>query len=167
MKYQIKYKEAEQIDIAISDEGILLDQQPVNADIAQLNQHHYHIIKDGRSYDVEILDFDAVSKDIKIAVNGQIFELKPKDELDILLQQMGMGKAKQDKMDIVKAPMPGLVLKILVEPGQHIQKGDSLIVLEAMKMENIIKATGAGIVKSIPVNLKDAVDKNQILIEME
>jgi biotin carboxyl carrier protein len=62
--------------------------------------------------------------------------------------------------------MPGLVLKILAEPGQAVNKGDSLIILEAMKMENVIKATGPGTVKAICVNEKDTVDKNQLLIEM-
>jgi biotin carboxyl carrier protein len=63
--------------------------------------------------------------------------------------------------------MPGLVLNVFVEVGQEVQKGDNLLVLEAMKMENIIKATGTGKVKNIVVNQKQAVDKNQLLIEME
>jgi biotin carboxyl carrier protein len=63
--------------------------------------------------------------------------------------------------------MPGLVISILVEEGQEVQKGDSLLILEAMKMENVIKAAGKGVVKSIKVQQKNAVEKNQILIEME
>ena len=70
-------------------------------------------------------------------------------------------------MDNVKAPMPGLVLDILVEAGQSVNKGDNLLILEAMKMENIIKASGNGVVKNININKKDAVEKNQLLIEME
>ena len=101
------------------------------------------------------------------SVNGKNYELKLSNELDQLLLKMGMGKSKDNKMDVVKAPMPGLVLHILVEIGQSIEKGDSLIILEAMKMENIIKATGSGIVKAIKVSTKDAVEKNQVLIEME
>ena len=63
--------------------------------------------------------------------------------------------------------MPGLVLRITVDVGQEVNKGDNLIVLEAMKMENIIKATGTGKVKNILVTEKQAVEKNQLLIEME
>lgn len=62
--------------------------------------------------------------------------------------------------------MPGLVLRILVETGQTVQKGDAIIVLEAMKMENVIKATGLGVIKDIPVVIQQAVEKNQILIEI-
>ena len=87
--------------------------------------------------------------------------------MDLLLNKMGMSAISADKMDNVKAPMPGLVLDILVEIGQTVNKGDNLLVLEAMKMENILKASGNGIVKTIKINKKDAVEKNQILIEME
>jgi biotin carboxyl carrier protein len=61
--------------------------------------------------------------------------------------------------------MPGLVLSVLVSAGQEVKKGDKLLVLEAMKMENIIKAGGDGVVAQIMVNQGQAVDKNQTLIE--
>ena len=63
--------------------------------------------------------------------------------------------------------MPGLVLSILVEPGQAVQKGDVLLILEAMKMENVLKAAGDGTVKNIAVAKGAAVDKGQLLLEME
>jgi biotin carboxyl carrier protein len=106
-------------------------------------------------------------KRFSIKVNNNIYDLNLQTELDILLDKMGMSSVSDEKMDNVKAPMPGLVLDILVEAGQTINKGDNLLVLEAMKMENIIKASGTGVVKNIKVNKKDAVEKNQLLIEME
>jgi len=63
--------------------------------------------------------------------------------------------------------MPGMVLKILVSPGQQINKGDGLVILEAMKMENILKATTAATVKAIRVNERTAVEKGAVLIELE
>ena len=69
-------------------------------------------------------------------------------------------------MSNVKAPMPGLVLDILVETEQAVSKGDALLILEAMKMENVLKAEGDGVVKSIEVTKGTAVDKGQIIIEM-
>ena len=63
--------------------------------------------------------------------------------------------------------MPGLIIDILVKEGQAIQKGDQLLILEAMKMENVIKAEGEGIVKSILTEKSKAVDKGQVIIEME
>jgi biotin carboxyl carrier protein len=63
--------------------------------------------------------------------------------------------------------MPGMVLGIMVTEGQDVQKGDPLLILEAMKMENVLKAVGEGRVKAIKVQKGTAVDKNQLLIEME
>lgn len=71
------------------------------------------------------------------------------------------------KAHSLKAPMPGLVLKIEVEPGQHIKKGDPLVIVEAMKMENELKAHGPAIVREIKVKPGDAVEKNQVLVVFE
>jgi biotin carboxyl carrier protein len=70
-------------------------------------------------------------------------------------------------MNELKAPMPGLVVDFLVEIGQEVQTGDKLMILEAMKMENVIKASGQGIVKKINVIKGQSVEKSQILIEFE
>ena len=90
-----------------------------------------------------------------------------KDRFDILLAQMGMTNATATKANDLKAPMPGLVLKINVAEGQAVKKGDSLLILEAMKMENVLKAAGDGVVKTIKVKTKDAVEKGQLLIQIQ
>lgn len=64
----------------------------------------------------------------------------------------------------VKAPMPGLVLRVLVEPGQRVEAGSGLLVLEAMKMENQIKAPAAGVVEAVRVGPGKAVEKGQVLL---
>jgi biotin carboxyl carrier protein len=71
------------------------------------------------------------------------------------------------KIRNVKAPMPGLVLRIEVQPGQEVEKDTPLLILEAMKMENVIKSPGSGRVKSIPVQQGIAVEKSAVLIEFE
>jgi biotin carboxyl carrier protein len=78
-----------------------------------------------------------------------------------------MDKLMSTKNNNLKAPMPGLVLRINVAVGDLVKKGDVLLVLEAMKMENAIKADGEGKVKRIAVNTQQAVEKNTLLIEME
>jgi len=69
------------------------------------------------------------------------------------------------KVNDIKAPMPGMVLNILVDEGQEVKKGDALIVLEAMKMENILKSPVDGVIKKIAINKGVAVEKNQLLIQ--
>jgi biotin carboxyl carrier protein len=78
-----------------------------------------------------------------------------------------MDKLMGNKANLLKAPMPGLVLKVLVTEGQAVKKGDGLLILEAMKMENIIKASSDGMVKKIHIEEKNIVDKNQKMIEFE
>ena len=67
----------------------------------------------------------------------------------------------------VIAPMPGMVLEILINNGETVTEGQPVIILEAMKMENVLKAPGDGVVKVIKVKKGDPVDKKQVLIEME
>jgi len=69
------------------------------------------------------------------------------------------------KVNDIKAPMPGMVLNILVTEGQEVKKGDPLIVLEAMKMENILKSPTDGTIKKIAITKGIAVEKNQLLIQ--
>jgi biotin carboxyl carrier protein len=71
------------------------------------------------------------------------------------------------KVNDIKAPMPGLVLKVLVTPGQAIKKGDPVLILEAMKMENVFKATSDATVKEIKVAELTAVEKGEVLIVLE
>ena len=75
-----------------------------------------------------------------------------------------MSNVNAQKVNDVKAPMPGLILEIKVQPGQEVKKGDPIMILEAMKMENILKSPGDGIVREIKVVEKQNVEKNQILI---
>ncbi len=80
---------------------------------------------------------------------------------------MGLDKKKVKKLKELSSPMPGRVLKIMVKLGDQINIGDSLLSLEAMKMENILKSDGEGIVKEIFINEEQVVDKGEVLIEFE
>jgi biotin carboxyl carrier protein len=100
-----------------------------------------------------------------LKINGQRIELQAKDRFDRLLDRMGLSSATVAKVNEVKAPMPGLIVDIRVQPGQAVQKGDPLLVLEAMKMENILKAPADGVVSSVKVDLRTNVTKGQVLIQ--
>ncbi|MCO5230685.1 MAG: acetyl-CoA carboxylase biotin carboxyl carrier protein subunit [Chitinophagales bacterium] len=167
MKYKVNDSKEHTIDISFEGEKIILNNEEVKLDFGSLSKGKYHVIKDNQSYNLEVISSNIADKTFSIKVNGQIFQLSVEDALDQQLRAMGMSKANEDKVDKIIAPMPGLVLKILVVPGQTISKGDSLIILEAMKMENVIKSSGDAVVKAIHIKEKDAVEKNQLLIEME
>ena len=136
-------------------------------DLVVKKEGEMHLILNGKSILVHIDNIDYETKTIQARVNGKACTLQVQDKMDLLLKSMGLENAMVKKMNELKAPMPGLVLDILVQPGAAVEKGDPLLVLEAMKMENVIKAAGDGTVKDIKIAAKDAVDKNQVMITFE
>ncbi len=125
------------------------------------------VLHNGKSYTAIIEKTDRKNKEVSIRVNGQQYTASIKEPIDQLLTNMGLDLKSMKKAEPVKAPMPGMILKILVEPGQVVNKGDGLIILEAMKMENMLKAAGTGTVKAIRAIERTAVEKGAVLIEME
>jgi biotin carboxyl carrier protein len=79
---------------------------------------------------------------------------------------LGFSSKSTKKANEIKAPMPGMVLSVLVQEGQLVKAGESVLILEAMKMENVIKAPADCTVKQIKVKQGNAVEKNQVLIEL-
>lgn len=144
-----------------------LGEQDIQHNIEEYEQGRFHIILNDKSYNAELVESDTATKTLTIKVNNNIYTIQAEDRFDRLLKQLGFSNLNTQKIDNVKAPMPGLVLKIPVGAGQEIAKGDILLILEAMKMENAIKSPGAGTIKHIKVGEGDAVDKGQILIELE
>jgi len=125
-----------------------------------------HILYNNHSYNAELVGYNSEEKLISLKVNNSRYDIKLKDDTDELLERLGLGQ-KHNKVQNIKAPMPGLVLDIKVKAGDAVKKGDALLVLEAMKMENIIKAPGEAVVKKVNAEKGKPVEKNQVLIEME
>lgn len=144
-----------------------LNDNNTDLDICQLPNGMVSVLLNGKSYTAIIEKSDRKTKEVTIRVNGQLYTTSIKEPIDQLLTNMGMDLKAMQKAEPVKAPMPGMILKVLVTPGQQVNKGDGLIVLEAMKMENQLKATASGTVKAIKVAERTAVEKGAILIEME
>lgn len=129
--------------------------------------NEYHIIYNNSSYKVELDSFIKETNEVILKVNNDKITCKVSTELDVLLKELGMDNLSAQKMNDIKAPMPGLVLDVKVDVGQAVQEGDTILVLEAMKMENNIKAPAEGIVKEIICEPSKAVEKNDILIIFE
>ncbi len=136
-------------------------------DIIPIGDNQFHILQNGKTYRAKLLTADYNNKSLCLEINGNKYDLTIADQYDLLVKKMGLSTGGVQKIKNVKAPMPGLILDILVEPGQAVSKGDQLLILEAMKMENVLKAEGDGVVKSVEVKKSAAVDKGQVLIEME
>jgi acetyl/propionyl-CoA carboxylase alpha subunit len=112
-----------------------------------------------------VISADYVAKTFQLKLNNRFVEVQAKDRFDLLLDKLGMSNATANKVNELKAPMPGLIVDIRVEVGQTVQKGEPLLVLEAMKMENILKAPSDVTIGAIKINLRDNVQKGQVLVQ--
>ncbi|MDO3628995.1 acetyl-CoA carboxylase biotin carboxyl carrier protein subunit [Mucilaginibacter sp. BT774] len=162
--YKLKINDKAEYKIEKTRDKLFINDKEINADIQQLNETGYHIINDLRSYNAEVVSFDKEAKIAQIKVNGNLYSVTAQDQFDILLDQLGLNAMNANKVSDIKAPMPGLVLKLLVSEGSQVKKGDNLFVLEAMKMENIIKSPADVTVKSIKIKPGDKVEKGQVLL---
>lgn len=136
-------------------------------DLIPEGEGRFHVLAGNKSYHAVLQSVDWEKRELRLQLNGKPFTVRLEDEYDQLIDQLGLKLATQHKVKDVNAPMPGLVLKIEVQAGEEVQAGDILLVLEAMKMENVIKAVAEGKVKTIHAAEGDAVEKGQLLIEME
>jgi len=162
--YQVKINDNNPIAFAEKDQQLTPLNTEDTIDLIHIANHEYHALVNGQSAKISIKKINREEKTLTATVNGKPCTIKVTDKMDHLLKNLGLENALVQKMNELKAPMPGLVLEVLVKIGDAVTKGDALLVLEAMKMENIIKSAGDGVVKDIKVNTKDAVDKNQVLI---
>lgn len=121
----------------------------------------------GELFHGEILEEKLEDRILKIKLNHRVFEIKKGHPLDQLIASMGLDQPKVRKMKELIAPMPGRIVNVEVEVGQAIEVGSPILSLEAMKMENVLKAEGVGTVKAIHCSTDDIVDKGTILIEFE
>ncbi|WP_158847369.1 acetyl-CoA carboxylase biotin carboxyl carrier protein subunit [Algibacter sp. L1A34] len=136
-------------------------------DAIKTSKNKLHILHQNKSYKAEISKCDFLEKSYTIEVNNNIYRVNISDGLDLLIKEMGFESTASKHINELKAPMPGLILEVFVEIEQDVKEGDPLLILEAMKMENIITSPRDGKIKSISAVKGDAVEKNYLLIEFE
>ena len=137
----------------------------VEWDFVKIDNRNYHIIRNNKSYHAELIIMNFKQKKLALNINGRIYSVEVKDKLDLLLEKLGINGSSLSIVKQVKAPMPGLILSINAVEGKKVKKGDGILILEAMKMENIIKSPSDGIIKKVNVSEGDSVEKNQVLVQ--
>ena len=165
--YKVKVNDRFLFEVENKDSSFLVNGEPVELDISTIGNNSTHVLYQNRSFNTEIVELNKTDKICKIKVNGNIYQISVEDQFDVLLKQLGLDNLTANKVSEIKAPMPGLVLKVLVEENVEIKKGDNLVILEAMKMENILKSSTDGVVKKILIKQGDKVEKNQILVQFK
>lgn len=159
---KVKSSAGREYEIVIEDGNFIINNEILKPDIAKISETAYHLLLHNKSYQIRILKNEG--KFYEIEVNGNVYKLESKDKYDILLEQMGLKFGGNKKLVNIKAPMPGLVIDVLVKDGQEVLKDTPLLILEAMKMENVIKATSDAVIEEVLVKKKETVEKNSILI---
>jgi biotin carboxyl carrier protein len=123
---------------------LVLDGRPLTLSVEALGRGRWALTPAGERWEVEVLDERA--RHIRTLT----------------------GAGDQRRLaDVLKAPMPGLVIRVQVKPGDKVEAGTGLVVLEAMKMENELRAAVPGVVKAVRVSPGEAVEKGQVLVEFE
>ena len=127
----------------------------------------FDITHNGVVFHGEIMMDDSENRALTVKINHRVFQVKRKGELDEIIASLGFDKPKIRKLKELAAPMPGRVTSIHIELGQAIQPGDPILSLEAMKMENVLKAEGIGVVSAINIQQGDVVEKGAVLVSFE
>lgn len=142
------------------------DSDSENLDIVKLSESKFHVLQNKISYNVAIEKTDFYLKEYIISVNSHSYQVKISNQLDVLIKEMGFHKGASKKVNDIKAPMPGIILSVLVKENQQVKEGETLLILEAMKMENAITCPKDAIIKNITISVNQTVDKGQLLIEL-
>ena len=158
-KYKVKVNDG--LEFKVSSKDVL------TLDAVKDSDNNYHILQNNKPFRAKLTSSNFNQKAYTVSVNNNTYTVQISDDLDTRIQEMGFSISLTKHINSIKAPMPGLILDINVRIGQQINENDPLLVLEAMKMENVICSPREGIIKSISANKGDAVEKNQLLIEFE
>jgi len=136
-------------------------------DIKDLGEGVYEISSPNeKSIVLEVLSIDLALKTMTIRHQHSVHDIVLKDNLDLVLDKMGIKRSVDTVSTDIKAPMPGKVIDIIVAEGDTVVKGDGILILEAMKMENVLKAEHDCTIKKVLVSTGISVEKAQVLIEL-
>ena len=152
-----------------------ISEEPVEVEISEkehtfksgkLEGSYEFITQNGtKLYKIDNVSYDG--SDIEFSINGNWFTVSVKDEQELLLDRLGFKTGNAVAEGALKSPMPGKILDILVSEGDEVTKGQPVVILEAMKMENELKAAIDGTVSSISVEVGQSLEKNSPILEIE
>ncbi len=138
-----------------------------NLDVIETKRNKFHLLDNNKPFNIKIVASNFNTKSYDVKVNNNIYSVKIEDELDALIKSMGFEIGASKKINDIKAPMPGLILDIMIKVGDEVKIDAPLLILEAMKMENSILSPREGIIKTISGIKGNTVAKGELLIEFE
>ena len=159
MNHKVKVNSTSNFDIKDSDISKL--------DVEKISESKYHILQNSKPFKAELVDSNFNRKKYTVKINNHNYSVDISNPLDLLINKMGFTFGTTKHVNSIKAPMPGLILDIHVKEGQEVKEDEGLLILEAMKMENVITSPRDGVIKYVNIDKGDAIDKGHLLIEFE
>lgn len=153
-----------QIEI-LSDNRVVINGESYELNFQGLRQHlSYSLLLEGKSFEINIYQDNGIWE---VLLRGNQFSVQVEDERERRMRMAAGQASKQEGKIILQAPMPGLVIDIPVKEGQEVEKGNVLLILESMKMQNELTAPRAGRITRIQAKVNDHVDRKQALLVLE
>ncbi len=166
MQFEAKIGESDyDIFLNLDESQATVNEEQIDFEIVEKNSVQIIFRCGDKLHKISNITIDGSS--IECTVDGKWINADLKDEKQILLERLGFKTNTETSVGSLQAPMPGKILELLVEEGAEVELGDSVAILEAMKMENELKAPCAGTIAQITVTTGTNVEKNQLLIEIE
>ncbi len=164
MKYMTTVN-GQELEVEILDEHhVAVNGKVYVVDMAAVSgQPLYSLLAEHRSFEGYIYENEGLWQ---VLMGGTLYEVRVEDEQLRRLRLAGGGGGKESGPFLLKAPMPGLVVAVPVTPGQEVKKGDVLVVLESMKMQNELKAGKDGKVEKVKVEVGQAVEQGQVMVSV-
>ncbi|MEL6149309.1 MAG: biotin/lipoyl-containing protein [Chloroflexota bacterium] len=162
MKYQATIND-KQYEIEITPDGdLFVDGKRRTVDFLSLGETLYSVIAETDSHEVLVGDQDAPNYEVQM--HGRLYNVRVMDERSLLLSNRRGGDFTDSGEVVIKAPMPGLIVDVPVTEGETVEKGQTVVILESMKMQNELKAPREGTVQRIGASAGESVEQNKILI---
>jgi biotin carboxyl carrier protein len=167
VKYVVELN-GERIAVSLDPDGVRYDDAgPVHAEVIDVEASPARIVKIGAEVHRVVVQRRHGRGRYSLWVDGYRFEAEALDERTRLIRDLSAASAAPAGPAPIVAPMPGLIVRVSVAPGDRVEAGQGVVVMEAMKMENELRATAAGVVKSVEVASGTAVEKGTLLVSLE
>ena len=166
MKYIATIDDKEYAVEILDENHIIFDDKTLEVDFESVsNQPVYSLIVDGKSYEAYV--YPAENDVWEVLRRGRMYSVMVEDEREKRLRVTAGGSVSQTGEYHLKSPMPGMVVSTLVEDGQQVEKGDVILILESMKMQNELKSPRSGTISRVLVKAGESVEQRQTLLSIQ
>jgi pyruvate carboxylase subunit B len=167
VKYVVQLND-ERISVSLDADGVGYEgEPPVHGELSDIEGSPVRMMKIGTSVYRVVVQKQPGKGKYTLWLDGYRFEAEALDERTRAIRDLSAATAGPVGPAPILAPMPGLIVRVSVKPGDTVEAGQGVVVMEAMKMENELRATAAGVVKSVEVSPGTAVEKGALLVALE